>query len=140
MSGKLHEFMQELKRNKNHVNEVYGSTRSLAFEEVEQEREVAYEVEEERELQRPRPMKALDFPGLHDSIVEFVHSGIFSVAGSYMKASKMLESTQLGLKHNLGIHFVMSHLNVSSEFTRTVQLKQSEKNDSFIVSACSDIT
>ncbi|KAL3460831.1 hypothetical protein BJX64DRAFT_289961 [Aspergillus heterothallicus] len=69
-----------------------------ALEEVEQEREVAYEIEEEREIERPRKPKALKFPGLHDSILSFAKGGTL-VLDNIVPASEMLESTQLGLKY-----------------------------------------
>lgn len=48
--GKLNEFMQELRQSYGSHSATDGSATCSALEMVEQEREVAYEVEEEREV------------------------------------------------------------------------------------------
>ncbi|KAJ9255026.1 hypothetical protein DTO207G8_3210 [Paecilomyces variotii] len=129
---KLVEFMQEL-------NKTYGksyadsSFATSALEEVEQEREVANEVEE-REVQRPRPMTPLEYPGLDKSILDFVKTGQLKTGGHYMKASRILSSTQLALKHGIDVSSFMPHLYVSLEFTRTVKLDlgAGETHDNYI--------
>lgn len=136
IDAKLSEFTQVLKQTHENSRAVHGFT-SSALEEVEQEREVAFEVEEEREVQRPLRRNALEFRGLHKSIVDFVNTGLLKIDGAYMKASKVLESTQLGLKHGLNAGSLMNHLYVSREFTRVVQLKAGEKDDNYTVSSCS---
>lgn len=133
---KLVECMQEL-------NKTYGksyadsSFATSALEEVEQEREVANEVEE-REVQRPRPMTPLEWPGLHKSILDFVKTGQLKTGGHYMKASRILSSTQLALKHGIDVFSFMPHLHVSLEFTRTVKLDSvaGETHHNYIVSFC----
>ncbi|KAJ5405356.1 hypothetical protein N7465_006640 [Penicillium sp. CMV-2018d] len=49
-----------------------------ALEEVEQQREIANEAEQERELQRPCFIHALEFLGLHQVIQDFVETGFLS--------------------------------------------------------------
>lgn len=131
-TAELFEFMKELKEMQRQSRVVHGSKCNSALEEVEQEREVAYEIEEEREVQRPRLMKALKFPGLHDSILNFV-KGNDLVGNGFMKASTWLESTQLGLKYKIKASSFLPNLYVSTEFTKTIELNKGEVNDNFTV-------
>lgn len=134
IDGKLCEYIQELKQSyyASRVNK--GSVICSALEEVEQEREVAYEIEEERELQRPDLMKAHKFPGLHRAIEIFVRTGLLDNNGDCIKASTVLDLTQLGRKHKIEASCLMSRLYVSPEFLRTIRLKKGEKDDNFTVS------
>lgn len=132
LRGKIAMFMQELKERRK--NATHGSNSStLALEEVEQEREVAFEIEEEREVQRPRVMEALEFPGLHYSILDFVRTGCLVGRSGFMRASQAIQSTQLAHKYRIDASFLLSRLYVSAEFTRTVKLRYGERNDNFMV-------
>ena len=71
-------------------SDVEGSNANSALEEVEPERKVAFEIEEEREVERPRVMNALKFPGLNDDIRRFLETGLVSGTTGYMAASAML--------------------------------------------------
>lgn len=105
---------------------VHGS----ALQEVEQEREVAFEVEAVREVQKPDYYSPLSFPGLHKDIIGFVKTGrIVLGSGGYEQAFVTLRRTALGLKY--GIEATASKLYVSTEFTRTVTLPLGCPNDSF---------
>lgn len=129
---KLCEFMQELNRidAKSHAGD---DSETSALDEVEQEREVANEVEE-REVQRPLPMIPLMFPGLDPSISEFVKTGKLRRDGNHVKASVVLSTTNLGLKHGIDVSSFMPHLFVSMEFTMTAKLNEGETHDNYIVS------
>ncbi|KAL4811848.1 hypothetical protein BDW67DRAFT_194317 [Aspergillus spinulosporus] len=107
-----------------------GSAISSALEQVEQEREVAYEIEEEREIQRPSQKKALRFPGLHESILNFAKGDPLGPSG-ILSASEWLEKTHLGEKYKIEGSSLVSHLYLSAEFPRTVKLKKSEKDDTY---------
>ncbi|KAK5705789.1 hypothetical protein LTS12_028255, partial [Elasticomyces elasticus] len=120
LTGKLGDFEKNLQQRQHWS---YGSVQSSALEEVEQEREVAFEVEEEREVQRPRRLPALRFPGLCDAICEFITTGVLSGEdgeGGYTKASDMLDSTELGKKYGVQASSLLPRLYVSDEFMRTV--------------------
>ncbi|KAL2856357.1 hypothetical protein BJX68DRAFT_253486 [Aspergillus pseudodeflectus] len=112
-------------------SQAYESILSSAPEEVEQEREVAYEIEEEREMQRPLKPKALKFPGLHASILSFARGGVLVLEG-IVSAAETLEETQLGLKYRIHGSSLVAHLYLSAEFSRTINLKKSgEKDDTY---------
>ena len=127
LTGKLSDFEKSLQQRQHWS---YGSVRSSALEEVEQEREVAFEVEEEREVQRPQRLPALKFPGLCDSILQFIITGVLGGEEreyGYSKASDMLDRTQLGKKYGVQTASLLPRLYVSDEFMRTVVTKKTKK-------------
>jgi hypothetical protein len=126
----LMEFLEERRQE----SQIYESILSSALEEVEQEREVAYEIEEEREIQRPPKPRALRFPGLHSSILSFAQGSLLFLEG-IVTASETLEHTQLGLKYHIQGASLVAHLYLSAEFSRTIEPKKSgEKDDTYSVS------
>lgn len=112
----------------------YGSIRGSALEEVEQEREVAFEVEEERESQRPQRLPALKFPGLSNTICDFITTSILNGECGFIKASDMLDRTQLGKKYGVKTSSLLPHLYVSDEFVKTVETKNTKLLDNYTVS------
>lgn len=107
---------------------------SSALEEVEQEREVAYEVQEIRQPEKPIFYKALAFPRLHPVIDRFARTGILRGSNGYMHVFDSLRTTIIGKK--FGIHGTGSRLYCSAEFSRSVDLVIGAKTgDNFLVSA-----
>ncbi|EAW10826.1 uncharacterized protein ACLA_053000 [Aspergillus clavatus NRRL 1] len=130
LEGELRVYMDELSATR-HLSQDLSLMKTSALEEVEQEREVAYEVQEERQLQRPRRQKALEFPGVNETILEFVRTGFLKGSSGYMKASKALLSTELARKHQITALPFMPRLYASAELTRTIKLREGERNDNF---------
>jgi hypothetical protein len=130
---RLDAFMKELRgRLMSHSNmAVYHSA---AFEEVEQEKEVAFQIEEIRAVQKPPCFKALSFPGLHPDIKLFATKGTIIESRGYELALKALGRTGLGAKYKVGDIAMLSHLYISAEFMRTIELKKNQPNDDFLVS------
>ncbi|PHH61174.1 hypothetical protein CDD81_697 [Ophiocordyceps australis] len=100
---------------------VHGESSMLAnaMDQVEQEREVEFQVEEVREVQKPKHRKALSFPGLHQSIAAFIQTGLLSASNGCQEAGVFLAHTGLGKQHKLEISG--SKLLVSEQFSRTVE-------------------
>jgi hypothetical protein len=134
LTGKLVAFQKELRQRQQGSKGLNNSVKSSAFEQVEQEREVAFQVEEEREVQRPQRMPALTFPGLHETIRDFVNTGLLSGKGGYLGASKALEMTKLRAKYGIRATMLLSHLYISTEFLRTVEHSKGVTAENFIVS------
>lgn len=132
--GTLKSFAHELEESFRLMSLNPGSVQSSSLEEVEQEREVAFEVEEERQLQRPGAMKALKFPGLHPAISNFVDTGVFDADQKGFDAAIVLQSVQLGAKYDKRASSLVSHLYVSPEFLKTVLNKKGTKNSHYLVS------
>ncbi|KAL2000711.1 hypothetical protein VTN02DRAFT_2706 [Thermoascus thermophilus] len=132
-SGALHDFwgvLQEHAESLKNMN--HTALRGSAFEEVEQEREVASQVEEVRQVQRPVHFEALTFPRLHPAILHFAKTGRLLVgSGGYKPAFSALQQTTLGRKHQIG-PVEGSGLYVSEEYTRTILRGGSIWHDDFL--------
>lgn len=111
----------------------YGA-HSSALEEVEQEREMEYQVEEVRLPEKPVFYEALKFPRLHRSIEDFVKTGMLLGGHGYQHVFEYLRKTEIGRK--FGLRGTASRIYCSSEFTRSVSFeKNSAKTpDNFLVS------
>jgi hypothetical protein len=133
LSDRLREFVDILRRDYHPQMSEDDATPS-ALEEVEQQREVSVESQEEREMQRPSSAQALAFPGLHRLIRDFVKSGFLDGGGICPNASTILTSTRLWRKQPMRSCSMMSHLFLSPEFVRTVRLDIDHDPDNFLVS------
>ncbi|RAL03896.1 uncharacterized protein BO80DRAFT_487696 [Aspergillus ibericus CBS 121593] len=131
LQGRVSQFMQELQNRRGRSDLVQNSITGSALEEVEQEREVAYEVEEEREVQRPERLQAYRFPGLHPTLSEFAQTGVLEGSGT-LPAAEVLDATKMAREHEMDSAGLLSHLHVSIEFTRTVKLKRGKERDEFM--------
>ncbi|KAM3084368.1 hypothetical protein ACMFMG_001526 [Clarireedia jacksonii] len=130
ISVELRGFMKELskqrqaaKGNKNFIN-------SSVLEEVEQEREVEFQVEEVRQVQRPIHYQPLTFPGLHEVVSRFVETGKLPEGIWYEHAFEAMAHTSIGQKYN--VRRTASRLFVSGEFMQTVMLGKGVANDNFV--------
>ena len=125
-------FMKVLESRQKAYKTFGEAIQSSALQEVEQEREVAFEVEAIREVQKPVHYDALVFPGLHEDIVGFIKTrGQLPVAGAgYEHWMAVLERTEVGTKYAIQNSSTRSRLFVSIEFSRTVR----RPNDNFMVS------
>ena len=102
-----------------------------AMEEVEQEREVEFQLEEVRQVQAPTHFDALRFPGLHPAIRRFADTGLLSGTDGYEGLFSALARTNLGRKH--GLSDAGSKVFVSAEFMRTVEFCGAGPDDNFLV-------
>jgi hypothetical protein len=103
-----------------------------ALEEVEQEREMEFEIESVREVQPPVHFKALKVGGLHQDVKTLAQTGRLP-AGSdcYEPMFGALQKTALGLKHGaITAAGAGAGLYVSTQFRRTVSAI--EPNDNFL--------
>ncbi|KAF9883007.1 hypothetical protein FE257_004347 [Aspergillus nanangensis] len=127
---RLRAFTQHILRNRDNIHNTSHSLIGTALDEVEQEREMAYEVEEQREIERPDRFRALAFPGLHPAIRAWIESGEFDPS-AFVLASVMLQSTQLAARQRLDLSSLLRRLYVSPEFMRTVEVDGGQDYDSF---------
>lgn len=147
--GKLEELMLKLSEQKKSGSNTTGHESVL--EEVEQEREVEFQAQEVRQRQDRPNYKALQFPGLHPAISRFVETGKLSgepssgkrkhgkkkrASGSaqgYQHAFSAMASTKIGRMYGVP-PAKESGLFVSSEYMRTVVLRDDGDIDDFLVS------
>jgi hypothetical protein len=106
---------------------------SSALEEVEQQREVEFQIEEVRQIQKPVHFQALKFPGVHKDIKNFLISGVLPESDGYEHIFGAIARTKLGQKY--GACPSTSRLFASVEFMRTAKLGKNDTNDSYLVSS-----
>ena len=132
----LQAFKTELDTRRKGFPDLGGAAHDSALEEVEQEREVAYEVEAVREVQKPSRHAPLSFSRVHKDIITFAQNGILAAGpgGGYEHVFTAMKRTGLGSKYRISGEATTSKLFVSIEFTRTVSLPRGRQNDNFLVS------
>ncbi|KAF4435229.1 very large low complexity [Fusarium acutatum] len=119
-STHLQSFVKELHGLEADLVKYQRRACSSAFDEVEQEREVEFEVHQLREKQNPTHLTALNFPGLDNALVQFCEESEVELASlHFIPALDLIGDTYLGVKY--GIKGASSTLFVSREFSRTVQ-------------------
>jgi hypothetical protein len=128
----LRPFVSEVLQRRKCFQDRGFAVHSSALEEVEQEREMEFEVESVREVQSPVHFKALRVARLHYDIKEFAKSGRLP-AGSdaFEPVFCSLQKTALGVKHGtITAVNTTAKLYVSTQFNRTVSIN--EPNDNFL--------
>lgn len=134
LSPQIAAFRKELNVRRKGFQDSGNAVHGSALQEVEQEREVAFEVEVVREVEKPVHYSPLSFPGLHQDIIDFVKTGTLAArSGGYEHAFMTLQRTALGLKYAINNEAATSRLFVSKEFSRTVSMPQGRPNDNFLV-------
>ncbi|KKY21649.1 hypothetical protein UCDDS831_g04174 [Diplodia seriata] len=128
-SPQLAGLMKELNTLRKGFQDDGNAVHASALQEVEQEREVAHEVENVREVQEPVYFSPIKFSGLHHDIKSFALTGRL-VAGSfgYEHMFISLRGTALGSKHRINPEIITSKLFVSKQFTKTVVLHHPDDN------------
>ncbi|KAM7221941.1 hypothetical protein V8F06_002692 [Rhypophila decipiens] len=120
---KIAVFVKELDRRRKGFQDTGKAVHGSALQEVEQEREVEFEVECVRQVKKPVRYDAFTFPGLHRDLDMFVRTGRLPV-DSYSTAHvfHVLSKTALGRKHAVSRSATNeSQLYVSAEFERTAR-------------------
>ena len=102
LTGVLAAFDKELKFQRKSFQDTGHAVHGSALQEVEQEREVAFEVENVRQVQKPVHFQPFSFPGLHHDLVSFVKTGRMAAdSAAYDDAFKLLQRTTVGRKHRV---------------------------------------
>jgi hypothetical protein len=133
--GEVSNFVKQLQTRRKQFQDTGAAVHSSALQEVEQQREVAFEVEAVREIQKPVVFHPLSFPGLHPDIWHFARTGRL-VPGftGLQNAFASLKYTQVGRKYGISRFASKSRLYLSREFMRTVKLPNGQFNDNLVVS------
>lgn len=130
-------FVKELNKQRKGFQDTGNAVNGSALQEVEQEREVAIEVQVEnvREVQQTH-YQPFGFPKLHHDILAFTKTGRLAAdSTAYIPAFVALRQTTLGRKHRISQFANTSKLYVSVEFTRTVKFPTVRTYDHFQVSS-----
>ncbi|KAI3327703.1 hypothetical protein HD806DRAFT_519717 [Xylariaceae sp. AK1471] len=131
VSSQLNSFMDKLV---SYSKDQKDRFQAGALEEVEQEREVEVQVEQVRQVEKPKRFEALKFPGLHEDILHFARTG-------RLEALKPAKTRKSGFEHafafvgrmsiakRFSVHETSSKLFVSREFGNTVKTSNGSKED-----------
>ncbi|KAK6519193.1 hypothetical protein TWF281_003882 [Arthrobotrys megalospora] len=132
-SKEIGKFMDELKIRRRGFQDTGEAVHGSALQEVEQEREVAFEIESVREVQKPTHYTPYKFGGLHKDLVTFVHTGRALVGtGGYEPAFLAIRRTcSLGEKYAVDHNATSGYLYSSIEFSKTVHPISTKFNDNF---------
>ncbi|KAJ8061235.1 hypothetical protein OCU04_010307 [Sclerotinia nivalis] len=135
-SGKLtaqtFNYVKELNAMRRSFRDTGDAVHHTALQEVEQEREVAYEVETVREVQKPTHYQAWSFPGLDKGILIFTKTGRIPAGSTCCEhAFVALRKTGVGRKFGISATALHSRLFVSREFMRSVKVN-TEPHDNFL--------
>lgn len=117
---RLVEFRTKLLQQRAESSSSGKAVHSSAFEEVEQEREVEFEVEQVREKQKPTRFTPYEFGKLDSQLVDFVQSGEFHKQ-RFEQAFMLIGRTSIGRR--FGVQNTSSRLFVSGQFASSVREK-----------------
>ncbi|GKT51436.1 uncharacterized protein ColSpa_11617 [Colletotrichum spaethianum] len=131
--NKIRSFVKELNARRKAFQDTGRAVHASALQEVEQEREIAFEVETVRQVKKPSCYTALSFPGLHPEIKSFAKTGrIPAGALTFISVIKSLSRTAIGKKFKVSDRSSQNKLFVSAEFERTVKLNFDLTSDNFL--------
>lgn len=134
----------ELQKYSSNISSVFKTTTpglASALMEVEQEREVIFDVEQIREKESNHFFIPLEFPGLDRALLKFIRTGDLRVdnhdprnlSNSFVQAFDFVGSTKIGQKY--GVASTGSRLFVSREFCSTVVCHRRKKSSVPVVSS-----
>ncbi|KAK1971591.1 hypothetical protein LY78DRAFT_688890 [Colletotrichum sublineola] len=131
--AKIKSFVKELNTRRKAFQDTGRAVHASALQEVEQEREIAFEVETVRQVKKPHHYPALSFPGLHPEVESFAKTGrIPAGALTFIPVIKSLSKTAIGKKFRVSDRSSQQKLFVSAEFERTVKLNFDLTSDNFL--------
>lgn len=128
--AQLKKFSSELERKRYDVP-IQTSLSAAAFMEVEQEREVEFQVEQVREKHTDMQYTARKFPGLANFIKSFIATGELEPGGPYFQAFEFIGRTKIGRKFQ--IKKTSSSLFVSQEFINTTVPNEPQSEPGILV-------
>ncbi|CVK86307.1 uncharacterized protein FPRN_06247 [Fusarium proliferatum] len=132
-SAVLKGFIQDLNARRKTFQDTGRAVHASALQEVEQEREVAFEVESVRQVKKPQHFAAFSFPGLHASLEAFIRTGRLPADTNYFThVFHALSKTGTGRKYKVQSKVTKSQLLETAEFSRTIKPKGDLSTDDFL--------
>lgn len=122
-SPELRVLVEKLEEDRKGYQDTGNAVHGSALQEVEQEREVAYEVEAVREVQVPVHYAALKISPLHRDILTFANTGRMAAdSAAYEPAFTAMQRFSVCKKFGVSNQGTSGKLYVSTEFMRTVKV------------------
>ncbi|KAJ4247759.1 hypothetical protein NW762_012967 [Fusarium torreyae] len=129
----LRSFVQNLNARRKTFQDTGKAVHASALQEVEQEREVAFEVESVRQVKKPQQFAAYSFPGLNASLEAFIRTGRLPADTNYFNhVFHALARTGIGRKFKVHSKATHSKLLETVEFGRTIKPKGDLSTDNFL--------
>ncbi|KPM37446.1 hypothetical protein AK830_g9109 [Neonectria ditissima] len=129
----LRSFINELDTRRRTFQDTGRAVRAAALQQVEQEREVAFEVESVRQVKRPQHYAAHSFQSLHSDLEVFARTGNMPADAHYFThVFASLSKTGLGRKFRVSRNATDSRLFVTGEFEKTIKQKLDDAMDNFL--------
>jgi len=126
-------FARELNSRRLAFQDTGDSVHGSALQEVEQEREVAFEVESVRQVKKPGQYSSHSFPGLHRDLETFARTGHLPADSHACRHFlQLMRHSKLGRKFEVSVNASKSKLLVSTEFERTIKDESCFASDSFL--------
>jgi hypothetical protein len=134
-NASLQEYIRELNTRRKAFQDTGKAVHGSALQEVEQEREVAFEVESVRQVKKPQQFAACSFPGLKQDLEMFAKTGRMPADSHYFThVFSSLANTGLGRRFRVSSRVTESKLFVTAEFDRTIKHSIEKTMDNFLVS------
>lgn len=131
----LREYINELNSRRKAFQDNGRAVHGSALQEVEQEREVAFEVESVRQVKKPQQFAACSFPGLQPPLEMFAKTGRIPADSDYFThVFSSLAKTGLGKRFGVSRGVTESKLYVTAEFDKTIKHQFDNTKDNFLVS------
>uniref|UniRef100_A0A0D2XII0 ubiquitinyl hydrolase 1 n=1 Tax=Fusarium oxysporum (strain Fo5176) TaxID=660025 RepID=A0A0D2XII0_FUSOF len=126
-------FIRDLNARRKTFQDTGRAVHASALQEVEQEREVAFEVESVRQVKKPQHFAAFSFPGLNASLEAFIRTGRLPADTNYFThVFHALSKTGTGRKYKVQPKVTKSKLLETAEFGRTIKPKGDLSTDDFL--------
>ncbi|PWY88227.1 hypothetical protein BO70DRAFT_331486 [Aspergillus heteromorphus CBS 117.55] len=127
--NQIKDFWRELKMQQADQTST-ALTSNSAFEEVEQEREVAFQVEEMRQAQEPRHFPVYSFPGLGQGLLDFARTGWVGADGWYERLFSALQRIKICRRNKVPVR--ESDVLLSTEFMKTIREEENTWREDFL--------
>lgn len=126
----LDEYSRKLFHMRETLRDTTDTVQALAHSEVEQEREVAIEVETVREVKKPSRATALRHLPLHQDIISFAKRGrVLANSSAYEQAFVAMRRTAVGQRYGINSTATDSRLFVTSDFMATIHTPRGQPRD-----------
>ncbi|KAL8760683.1 MAG: hypothetical protein Q9184_003152 [Pyrenodesmia sp. 2 TL-2023] len=120
-SAEITEYLKRLNVLKKEIRNTTDTVQALAHQEVEQEREVAIEVETVREVKKPHHAQPCFQPPLHRDVRLFTETGrLFAGSHVCIQAFGALRQTAVGRRLGVSDSATRSELYITQDFSKTV--------------------
>jgi len=129
----LEEYSKQLTHMRENLRDTADTVQALAHQEVEQEREVAIEVETVREVKKPPRATALKHPPLHQDVISFAKRGrLLTSSSAYEQAFVAMRRTAVGQRYGINSTATESKLYVTSDFMATIHTPRGQPRDEYL--------